>query len=250
MLLLLSFKWINLYELAQKIYELQCNLFIYLLTMDIRSYCMEITYAATMLWYRFCCIKIVISGLTFKPLLLPCSTLTYPIQQELWGLKKSFYNKLLYFLLTLQFAATSFPSHGLPPGLDVSYISVFPEWLFLGLRSRGWNKADPVFKAKGSPKPEPEGSPPSPGLTGAISDKGAVCYEVVREEKKKKHNREGYLVFLWPFKPFEMKTLSIFTKEDQFSREHRHGLQSSAEILIRDKSLYISWGAQNTAAIL
>lgn len=76
---------------------------------------------------------------------------------------------------------------------------------------RGWNKADPIFKLTGSQKPEPEGSPTSPGLTEAAFDKGAVCYKLLRKrEKKKKHNREGYLVFLWPFKPSEMKRLSIF----------------------------------------
>jgi len=36
-----------------------------------------------------------------------------------------------------------------------------------------------------------------------------------------------------------MKRLSIFTEEDHFSTEHQYGLQSSAEILIRDKLLYI-----------
>lgn len=35
------------------------------------------------------------------------------------------YNKLLHFLLTLQFAASSFPSRGVSLALDVSYISLF-----------------------------------------------------------------------------------------------------------------------------
>ena len=34
-------------------------------------------------------------------------------------------NKLLHFLPTLQFAASSFPSRGVSLGLDVSYISLF-----------------------------------------------------------------------------------------------------------------------------
>ena len=107
-----------------------------------------------------------------------------------------------------------------------------------GPKVKGWNKADPILKLTGSPKPDPEGSPPSPGLTEAASDKGAVCYKLRR--KKKKHNREGYLVFLWPLKPSEMKGFQFLPdEEDHFSTEHQNRLQSSAEILIRDKLLYI-----------
>lgn len=76
---------------------------------------------------------------------------------------------------------------------------------------RGWNKADPVLKLTGSPKPEPEGSPPQPR-----PDRGRVRQRCsllrASEGEKKKHNREGYLVLLWPLKPSEMKRLSIFTR--------------------------------------
>lgn len=119
----------------------------------------------------------------------------------------------LHFLLTLHFAPSLISQPWSFTRLRyIIYLSVFPAWLFFGPGVRGWNKADPVLKLTGSPKPEPEGSPPSPGLTEAASDKGAVCYELLRG-KKKEHNREGYLVFLWPLKPSEMKRLSIFTRQ-------------------------------------
>lgn len=68
----------------------------------------------------------------------------------------------------------------------IIYLSVFPAWLFLGLRSGGEIKQTPFW----SWQPEPEGSPPSPGLTEAAFDKGAVCYKLLR---KKKETQQGAL---------------------------------------------------------
>lgn len=38
----------------------------------------------------------------------------------------------------------------------------FSSVALFGPEVRGWNKADPILKLTGSPKPEPEGSPPQP----------------------------------------------------------------------------------------
>lgn len=66
----------------------------------------------------------------------------------------------------------------------IIYLSVFPARLFLGLGSGGEIKQTPILKLTGSPKSEPEGSTsppsqPSPSLTEAASDKGAVCYKLL-----------------------------------------------------------------------
>lgn len=110
-----------------------------------------------------------------------------------------------------------------------------------GPKVRGWNKADPILKLTGSPKPEPEGSPPSPGLTEAASDKGAVCYKLLR---RKKRNTTGRVIWCSfdPLSPLRWKGFQFLPdEEDHFSTEHQYGLQSSAKILIRDKLLYIVW---------
>lgn len=54
------------------------------------------------------------------------ATLIHP-QIGIVALKKkiSSYNKVLHFLLTLQFPVSSFSSRGVSLGLDVSYISLF-----------------------------------------------------------------------------------------------------------------------------
>lgn len=140
-----------------------------------------------------------------------CSNLDSPPNRNC-GVKNPPYNKLLHFLLTLQFAASliSQPWSFTRPWCII-YLSVFPAWLFLGLGSEGEIKQTPFWSWQGLQSLNPRAVPPSPGLTEAASDKGAVCYELLRK-KKKKHNREGYLVFLWPLKPSEMKRLSIFTR--------------------------------------
>lgn len=146
----------------------------------------------------------------------------------------------LHFLLTLHFAPSLISQPWSFTRLRyIIYLSVFPAWLFFGPGVRGWNKADPVLKLTGSPKPEPEGSPPSPGLTEAASDKGAVCYELLRGKKRNTTGRVIWCSFD-PLSPLRWKGFQFLPdKEDHFSTEQQHGLQSSAEILIRDKLLYI-----------
>lgn len=128
-----------------------------------------------------------------------------------------------FFQLTLQFAASSFPCCGVSPGLHVSYISVFPVWLFLGLGSGGEIKQTPILKLTGSPKSEPEGSTsppsqPSPSLTEAASDKGAVCYKLLWGGR----NTTGRVIWCSfdPLRPLRWKGFQFLPdKEDHFSTE-------------------------------
>lgn len=116
----------------------------------------------------------------------------------------------------------------------IIYLSVFPVWLFSGLRSGGEIKQTPFW----SWQAEPEGSPPSPNLTEAAFDKGAVCYKLLR----KKRNTTGRVIWCYfdPLSSLRWKGFQFLPdEEDHFSTEHQYGLQSSAEILIRDKLLYI-----------
>lgn len=67
---------------------------------------------------------------------LQCSNLDSPPNRNCGVKKNRPYNKLLHFLLTLQFAASSFPSLGVSLALDVSYISLF----FLRGSFRAWGQ--------------------------------------------------------------------------------------------------------------
>lgn len=99
----------------------------------------------------------------------------------------------------------------------IIYLSVFPAWLFLDLRSEGEIKQTPFWSWQGLQSLNLRAVSPAPGLTrGRVRQRCSLLQ--ASEGGKKKHNREGYLVFLWPPKPSEMKRLSIFTKEDHFSR--------------------------------
>lgn len=101
----------------------------------------------------------------------------------------------------------------------IIYLSVFPAWLFLGLRSEGEIKQTPFWSWQGlqSLNPRAVTAPLPPPPLGAPAWQGPRPTKVQFVTsfwggKKEKHNREGYLVFLWPLKPSEMKRLSIFTR--------------------------------------
>ena len=110
-----------------------------------------------------------------------------------------------------------------------------------GPKVRGWNKADPILKLTGSPKPEPEGSSPQPR-----PDRGRVRQRcsLLQASEEKKRNTTGRVILCSfdPLSPLRWKGFQFLPdREDHFSTEHQYGLQSSAEILIRDKLLYIVW---------
>lgn len=109
-----------------------------------------------------------------------------------------------------------------------------------GPRVRGWNKADPILKLTGSPKPEPEGSPPSPGLTEAASDKGAVCYKLLRGGKKKRNTR-GRVIWCSfdPLSPLRWKGFQFLPdEEDHFSTEPLRASKLSRNFNQRQITVY------------
>lgn len=110
-----------------------------------------------------------------------------------------------------------------------------------GPRVRGWNKADPILKLTGSPKSEPEGSPPAPSWQRPSPTK--VQFVTSFWGGKKKEPQQGGLFGapLTPWALWDEKAFNFYQTRKTTSAQNHSGLQSSAEILIRDKLLYIVW---------
>lgn len=115
-------------------------------------------------------------------LLLSHNVATFTPNRNCGVKKKTLTISSFFFCSLCCFQSPHFPSFTGPR--CIIYLSVFPAWLFLGLGSGGEIKQTPILKLTGSPKPEPGGSPQSSGLTEAASNKGAVCYEFLRGEKR------------------------------------------------------------------
>lgn len=132
-------------------------------------------------------------------------------------LKIPLYNKLLHFLLTLQFAASSFPSRGVSLGLDVSYISLFfLRGSFWALRSGGEIKQTPFWSWQGLQSLNPRAVPPAPAWQRPRPTK----VQFVTGFRGKKRNTTGRVIWCSfdPLSPLRWKGFQFLPdEEDHFS---------------------------------
>lgn len=107
------------------------------------------------------------------------------------------------------------------------HISLCFSWVALfGLGVRGWNKADPILKLTGSPKPEPEGSPPrAPAWQRPRPTKVQFVTSFWgggKGREGKKPNTTGRVIWCSfdPLSPLRWKGFQFLPdKEDHFSTE-------------------------------
>lgn len=136
---------------------------------------------------------------------------------------KSPHNKLLHFLLTLQFELLPhLPALEFHQGLDVSYISVFPVWLFLGLRSGGEIKQTPFWSWQGLQSLNPRAVPsPAPAWQRPRPTKVQFVTSFWGG-KKKERNTTGRVIWCYfdLLSPLRWKGFQFLPdEEDHFNTE-------------------------------